>query len=175
MNAISILREQMHEAQELIEGTIEGVSSRQAAMKPGGTANPLGASYAHAVLSVDMAVNTLLRGAPTLAATAWASQLGLSELPPGGGAPGSWGEWAQSVEVDLPVLRGYAREVFAEADRFLESLPADAAARPVDLSAMGFGPRTLGWVISTTIMNVNLHCGEVACLKGIQGLTGYPV
>ena len=175
MNAIDILREQLQEAQGLLEGTIEGVSNEQASWKPGGTANPIGATYAHAVLSVDMAFNMLLRESPMLATTDRASQTGLTELPPGGGSPGAWGEWGRTVEVDLTVLRDYAHAVFADAYRYLEGLPANAAERPVDLSAVGFGKKTLGWVVSTTIMNVNLHCGEVACLKGLQGLSGYPV
>jgi len=30
-------------------------------------------------------------------------------------------------------------------------------------------------LLSTALSNVQWHCGEIACLKGLQGVWGYPV
>src|SRR6266542_1869150 len=98
-SACATLREQLNEACTLLAGTIAEVTQEQAHWQPPGTANPLGANYAHAVLSVDMSFHELLQGTATLAESGWAGRMGLSELPPGGGAPERWGQWAGRVRV----------------------------------------------------------------------------
>jgi len=171
----AILREQLQGAGSLLDGTMDGITPEQAHWQPTGTAHSIGANYAHTVLSVDMTVHALLQGAPQLAASDWATRTGLSELPPGHGAPGPWGEWAARVQIDLPALRAFGQAAFAAADAYLASLDEASPDRAVDLSAMGFGQPTVAWLLGTLIQNVNLHCGEISCLKGLQGLPGYPV
>ncbi len=171
----AILREQLQGAGSRLEGTMDGITPEQAHWQPTGTAHSIGANYAHAVLSVDMTVHALLQGAPQLAASDCATRTGLSELPPGHGAPGPWREWAERVHVDLPALRAFGQAAFAAADAYLASLDEASLDRPVDLSALGFGQPTVAWILGTLIQNVNLHCGEISCLKGLQGLRGYPV
>jgi hypothetical protein len=175
MSGSAILREQLQEACRLLEGTMNGVSHDQAHWQPPGSAHPIGANWAHALLSVDMSFHALLQRVTTLAEGSWAGKTGLSELPPGGGAPAAWGEWAGRVRIDLPALKSFGDAALAAADAYLASLGDEAAGQPLDLSAAGFGNPTVSWVIGTTIMNVNLHCGEISCLKGLQGLKGYPV
>ena len=175
MVGIATLREQLQGAGSLLESTMDGVTREQAHWQPHGTANPIGANYAHAVLSVDMTVHALLQGKPQLASGEWAARTGLSELPPGEGAPGAWGEWARRVQIELPALRTFAQAILAAADAHLSSLDDAALSRAVDLSAMGFGQPTVAWLLGTVIQNVNLHCGEISCLKGLQGLPGYPI
>jgi len=159
MSSSAVLQEQLHEACQLLEATMDGVNDEQAHWQPPGTANPIGANYAHAVLSVDLAFHALIQGTAPLAQSSWAGRTGLSELPPGGGAPAEWGDWARSVRVDLPALKAFADEAFGAADACLASLDDHAANRPIDLTAAGFGQRSTAWVAGTTIMNVNLHCG----------------
>jgi hypothetical protein len=46
--------------------------------------------------------------------------------------------------------------------------------RPVDLSALGLGQSTLGYVLINGILgNALTHCGEISCLKGLQSARGY--
>jgi hypothetical protein len=49
--AISLLREQLQDARQLLEGTMADVTQREAQWFPPGLANPLGATYAHIVIS----------------------------------------------------------------------------------------------------------------------------
>ena len=62
MDAISYLREDMRITHEWLEQTMQDVTQEQLDWHPPGIANPLGASYAHALLGEDGAVNQLLRG-----------------------------------------------------------------------------------------------------------------
>ena len=46
----------------------------------------------------------------------------------------------------------------------------------LDLSASDMGQVTLAWVFSRLLVgHVDNICGEIACLKGIQGTKGYPI
>jgi hypothetical protein len=173
VNATSVLREQLKDAHELLETTLADVTADQLQWSPPGKANPLGASYAHVLMSEDMIINGLLRKQAPLAMTGWAGKLGLSEPHP---APGSdWNEWARSVKIDLAALKKYGQAVFAASDEYLASLSDSDLEQQVDLSNFGLGIRTYAQVLgSIAISHVGEHCGEISCLKGLQGSKGYP-
>jgi hypothetical protein len=168
----SFLRSQFQAAHAYLEGTLAGATASQAHWQPPGRALPLGAEYAHVVVSEDGVVNGMLKGAPPLMATSWAGSTGLSALPPQGF---EWEEWARGVQVDLPALREYAKAVYANNDEYLASLSDGDLDRTLDLSAVGSGQQTLGWFLNVMLGNVLTHCGEISCLKGLQGAKGYPM
>lgn len=110
----------------------------------------------------------------------WSSgKTGLSEPPPpfDPKKPGfpDWSGWARKVKVELPAFRKYAQAVYAATDDFLASLRGKDLDRPVDLTALGLGKSTMLFVINNGMLgNGFTHCGEIACLKGLQGKKGYP-
>ena len=106
-----------------------------------------------------------------MCASTWEGKTGLSEMPPQ--AP-PWNEWAGQVQVDLDSLRGYAQAVYANTDSYLASLSDEDLNRSLDLSAVGLGQQTVGSFLSILVFNIHTHTGEIACLKGLQGLQGYP-
>ncbi len=176
--AVSLLRAQYENAHEVLEGTMQDVTSDQAHWIPPGVANPLGATYAHILISEDGVLNGMLKGSGPLCVTSWADEIGLSELPPmpGPGVEGlpPWDEWARRVKIDQAALRSYAQAVYAATDEYLASLTDDDLDSPLDLSGLGVGQQTLGWLLSLMLSNVHWHTGEIACLKGLQGARGYP-
>jgi hypothetical protein len=169
--ASALLRQQFTLGHEFLEGTVQGVTAEQAHWTPPGRGMPLGAHYAHVVVSEDMLINGLLKGSAPVAATTWAGKTGLSELPPQ--AP-PWNDWAGQVQIDLPALHSYAQAIYEATDGYLASLTDAALDQTMDLSALGFGQQTLGWFLSVLVFNVHTHTGEIACVKGLQGLQGYP-
>ena len=176
--AVSLLRAQYQNAHEVLEGTMQDVTSVQAQWSPPGIANPLGATYAHILVSEDGVINGMLKGSTPLCVTTWTGKMGLSELPPmpGPGEEGlpPWDGWARRVKVDQAALQKYAQAVYAATDEYLASLTNEDLNRTLDLSGMGVGQQTLGWLLSLMLANVNWHTGEIACLKGLQGARGYP-
>ncbi len=169
---ISFLRGQFELSHGILEGTMDDVSAEQAHWAPPGQALPLAAHYAHIIASEDGIINGMLKGAPPLAATTCAGKTGLSEMPPQGF---DWVQWARRVKVNLPELREYARVVYQNTDAYLATLSDDDLARPLDLSALGVGEKTVGWMLSIQVANADHHCGEISCLKGLQGAKGYPM
>lgn len=179
-NIISLLRGLVKNVNELLEGTMTDVTAEQAHWIPPGVAIPIGAAYAHVVLSQDGAVNGMFKGGVPLFAAGWAGKTGVSEHPPAPdpGEPGfpDWSGWSRKVKVDLPAMRKYAKAVYAASDDFLATLSPEDLERPVDLTALGLGKSTMGFVITNGIVgNGFTHCGEISCLKGLQGKRGYPL
>ena len=113
------------------------VTAEQAQWSPPGRANPLGATYAHAVLAEDMLVNGLLKGGPPLMATSFAGKTGLSEPPPP--PDQDFGDWARRVQVDLAELREYGQAVYRNTGDCISSLTEDDLERTIDLTNMGLG------------------------------------
>lgn len=176
---VSLLREHFQAAIQLLEGTMEGVTPEQAHWVPPGAANPIGANYAHVVVGQDLLINGRLKDGTPLFTGTWAGRTGLSELPsrPDPAKPGfpDWSKWARQVKVDLAGLRAYAREVYAATDAYLVSLTYADLARAVDLSALGLGRMPVKQLLLRALLgNALTHCGEISCLKGLQGSKGYP-
>ena len=174
MEPAAVLREQFKVAHGMLEGTMQDVTEAQAHWSPPGIAHPVGASYAHIITGEDVMVNGLVQGKPPMFATSWAGKAGFSEPPP---MPdqGDWDQWARNVKIDLGQLRQYAQAVYQNTDAFLASLDGTGLQRELDLAAFHLGKQTLGWFLGNILLShTHHHCGEVSCLKGIQGAKGYP-
>jgi hypothetical protein len=173
------IREQIRSAHWLLEETTSDVTEEMAHFAPPGKALPIGAAYAHFVTGEDWMVHVLFGGGIPLFAGAWAGRTGLSELQPGPDTPGDWNEafvgWTRRLRVDLKAFRAYARAVYDATEAYIASLPDGALARPVDLSFMGMGMRTVAFVLSNALVgHAYCHCGEISAAKGMQGKRGYP-
>jgi hypothetical protein len=174
MTAIDAYRKLLKTAHDALEGTVTGVTPEQATWDPPGKAFSVAANYAHVVGSEDMAVQRLLRGKELLATTIWAGRTGLSELPPLGPG-GDLKPWSRQAKIDLPALQRYGQAVYAATDEYVASLPPDALARQLDLSALGVGQQPVTFILNALVVNAAMHTGEISCLKGMQGLKGYPM
>ena len=171
MNATTLLREQIQQAHGFLDATIEGVTSEQAYWTPPGTANPLAATYVHAIASEDLAINMVLKGGAPLYATEWAEKTGISEIQ-----PLTTVEWAHRVRIDLPTTRSYAQAVQAATDAYLATLTDEDLARVLDLTSFGLGQMTIGTLLNRMVLgHIDNMTGEISVLKGLQGAKGYPI
>ncbi|MCX5912888.1 MAG: DinB family protein [Deltaproteobacteria bacterium] len=176
---VAFFLEELQAAHQTLEGTIIGVTQEQAHWHPPGIAHPVGATYAHVILSEDATINGMFKGQAPLFASGWAGKTGVSELPPmlNPQKPGfpDWREWGRRVRVDMEKLRPYAKAVYAVSEAYLLSLGDGDMNRPVDLSVLGLGQSSLRYVLINGILgNALTHCGEISCLKGLQSVRGYP-
>ncbi len=170
MDAISYLRLDIQWGHELLERVMGDATQAQADWAPPGRANPLGATYAHALTSEDVIVHRFMSGRDPLFESRWKGRTGISEPK-----FGSEFEWARRVRADLPAAREYAQAVYTATDQYLASLQPPDLDRILDLSALGFGERTIAWALSALVIaHLNNMIGEAAVLKGIQGAKGYP-
>jgi DinB superfamily len=174
MTAIEMYRSLLRSAHEFLEGTMAGLTAEQATWDPPGQAFSIAANYVHVVASEDMGIQRLLRGRELLATTSWAGRTGVSEMPPLGPG-GDLKAWSRRAAVDLPALQRFGQAVYAATDEYLGSLTPEALSRSLDLRALGLGEQSVLFVLTVLVANVSMHCGEISCLKGVQGLRGYPI
>ena len=171
MHATSLLREQIQQAHGFLDATVQDVTPEQAHWAPPGVANPLSATYVHAIVSEDVAINMILKGGAPLFASEWTEKTGISEIQ-----PLTTFEWARRVQVDLPVLHRYAQAVHSATDAYLAQLTDEDLARDVDLSNFGLGHMTVGAILNRLVLgHIDNMCGEISVLKGLQGAKGYPI
>ena len=170
------LRGALESAHQILERTMADVTDEIAARPGPGNANPIGSSYAHAVLAEDGIVNGMLRGQAPLFASAWAGRTGTDQaMPMPGGAQGDLGTWYRSVRVDVGACREYAQAVYASSADFIGSADDATLARAVDLSMIGMGTLPLSLVFAVLVIgHCNNLCGEISAIKGSHGLRGYP-
>jgi len=148
MSRIQVLRDQLRWAHDFLEGTMESVTDEQAHWQPSGTSLAIGAHYGHVVVLEDFAIGGMLSGSTPLYASHWSGKTGFNPLPPlpGPNARGipAWDAWARTAKVDLTAARSYARAVYDATDQHLAALAEASFDRPLDLSGVGVGQRTVG-------------------------------
>ena len=171
MDVISLLKQQIDMSHEVVDGTIADVTAEQCQECPGGTAHPIGATYAHLTMSEDFIINMIVRGTTPLLMGEWAGKTGVSEPPPAPG--GDVFDWANRVQVDIPKTREYAKAVYKNTQDYVATLSDDELAREVDVP--GFGKNSVSfWVSLAAVVHPANHIGEISAMKGIQGAKGYP-
>jgi len=173
MTTIDLYRSLLKTGHDALQGTMADVTPAQAAWDPPGKAFSIAANYVHVIGSEDMAIQRLLRGKDLLATSAWAGRTGVSEMPPLGPG-GDLKTWSQQAKVDVRAMQAYGQAVYAATDEYLASLTPEGLTRPLDLSALGLGEKPASFILNALVVNAAMHCGEISCLKGIQGLKGYP-
>jgi hypothetical protein len=167
----AILRANLADAHWLLEQVIGGLTDDQAHWAPPGTMNTIAATYAHVVGSEDVFVQETMQRRATLERGDWLGRDGISLPVPRRGA--DWFAWSRRVRVDLPGARAYAAAVYAASDAYLGGLDPAALARPPDVPLPG--GQTLSWLVNNLLVqHAALHSGEIAALRGLQGLQGLP-
>ena len=169
--ATTLLREQIQQAHGFLNTVMEGVTSEQAQWIPPGTANPLAATYVHAIASEDLAINMILKGDAPLYATTWAGKTGISDVQ-----PLTTAEWARRVQIDVPTVQSYAHAVHEATDVYLATLTDDDLSHVLDLTSFGLGHMSVGTLLNRMVLgHIDNMSGEIAVLKGLQGAKGYPI
>ncbi len=172
MSQKDLLSQQLQITRMIVDGTLGDVAADQVMHTPGGKAHPIGATYAHAVMSEDAVVNGLLKGGAPLMASSFAGKTGVSDPMPGFGE-GDLFAWANSVKIDMPALKAYAKAVHAGTDGYVAGLSEADLDRKIDFG--GMGPTAVSGVLTmVAIVHPSNHIGEISALKGVGGAKGYP-
>ena len=131
---------------------------------PPGRANTIAATLLHALGMEDFYVQEALQAKMILwESQAWAVSLGLAELPNQGNA---WSE-VRTRRLDLAQVMRYGEAVHAATQATVESLTPAELERELPL-----GPRIrcVADLLATLLLHNASHGGEIAALKGLQGL-----
>jgi hypothetical protein len=169
-----ILLEQLKASHGALEQTMEGVTEEVAHFMPPGTANPIAGTYAHLIFSEDLFMHGFLRKTSPLLETIFKDKTGASEMHPTDWKV-EYPRWLKEVHLDMKQFQEYAKAVFADTEKYILSLSDTDLEKEVDMSAFGMGNKKVYDFIANIISgHVYGIMGEVAVLKGIQGLKGYP-
>jgi hypothetical protein len=172
VNTLEFLNYSVKSTFDMLRDVASDLTQEQADWQPPGCANPIGATYWHALSSCDEIVHRWGQGQAPLTERAEWRQRALTVAPPEPEHGGDWYAWMSAVRVDLPVLHEYAEAVASAISDWLASLEPEDLARTIQTP---IGELSLAQLLSTfVIWHVDVHCGEIAALKGCQGAQGYP-
>jgi hypothetical protein len=156
MNTVELIQYSLATAFELLGEVTADLSQEQADWKPPGKASSIGSIYSHLITYVDFLLEKIF--IPF-------DDTEFRKPPP----PQII---MQDVQGELSDLHKRTGEVQKAYHDWLSSLtPADMDAE-IETSV---GPLNVGQTLEFYIVwHINVHCGEIAALKGCQGGKGYP-
>jgi hypothetical protein len=174
MNTVEPVQYSLSFAFQVLDGLVTDVTQEQADWQPPGTANPIGALYWHVIAHADQIAHDWGMGQASLRQRdGWQEKVVITR--PATDPEDPFGElWAvrEGLCVDLAALHDYAQATSQAIQEWVASLRPEDLERTVNTT---IGELAMGQMIEAYIVwHVNVHCGEIAALKGCQGLKGYP-
>lgn len=136
---------------------------------PQATVTSIASIYAHAIFAEDFITQGMLQGKPPIYKTdGWEAKAGV----PMPATPEMNAEWAATVKMDVGAFCEYAKAVHAATNAYLDGVSdADLQAK-VQTPA---GEQNKEWIVANLLgTHLAQHAGEIAALKGVQGLKGLP-
>lgn len=166
MNSLQTIRAIVTDANGTLTSATNELSATLVNVRQPGQSNTIGAIYAHAVLTLDSFYLAFIQGkAQVLEENGRAGALGL---------PNSinlnW-ETLNATQWDWGALQSYAQAVTSAVDAYLKNLTKAELGRSCQI----FGQdATVAQTIAIATWHTALHAGEIAALKGINALKGFP-
>jgi hypothetical protein len=172
MNTVELLQHSLGSAFGILGQVTADLTQEQADWQPPGIANPIGATYWHAVSGADDVVYRWALGQePLRQRKGWDDRV-FTNLVPEPEHGGDYLAFMRAIRVDLPALHEYARVVAEALQAWFGSLTPEDLERSIDTP---IGPYTLAQMLDLFVVwHINAHCGEISALKGCQGARGYP-
>jgi len=136
---------------------------------PQATVTSIASIYAHTIFAEDAITQGMLQGKPPIyKSDGWEAKAGVA-MPDN---PGMNPEWAATVKMDLPAFREYAKAVHEATNSYLDNVSDSELQEKVPTP---IGDQTREWVVANLLgTHLPQHLGEIAALKGVQGLKGLP-
>jgi len=170
MNTIEVIQFSLNTAFSILRQVTADLTQEQADWMPPGIANPIGGLYWHTIASTDLIIHKWSMGqAPLSRRDGWQEKVLVESRPE---ESTDQPPQIRDTRVYLPVLHEYAKVISKTAQKWLASLTLEDLERKIDTPV---GELNLAQLLeSFVVWHINVHCGEIAALKGCQGATGYP-
>ena len=135
---------------------------------PPGTISPISAILLHLLSGEDFFIQGIIQGKPRCwEDQGWIGKIGIQA--PGG--PGSNWDVFKTTSVSIAPVLAYGHIVCAATDTYLAALTADELDRQVSFAGKML---SAGEVLMTLMVHITSHAGEIAAVKGMQGIKGLP-
>lgn len=169
MDVTAYIQQQIAGARRLFDAAMQDTTDEQLNWTPPvATVNPISVTALHVLGSEDVFIQQVLQGKPLLwKSEGWANKLGVTQ-PPGRGE--GWDE-VRNATIAVDAVLAYQAALRAATDTYLATLTAEELDRTVNI--MG-GQRPVATVLILLAHHACSHAGEIATVKGMQGLKGLP-
>jgi hypothetical protein len=197
MNTVGLIQFSLGLAYDHLENVVSELTQEQVDWLPPGNANTIGSLYWHIAGYVDQIVHEWCMApfkqitieewfeakrakmelgmgqVPLRHSAGWQEKVVIA-LPPENPEDPYWDvrNVREGLRVDLPALHDYAHATAQTVQGWLASITPEDLERtlPTPIGDYDLG-RFLEYFV---IWHINTHCGEIAAIKGCQGLKGYP-
>ncbi len=168
MDAIAYIQREVNGLRWQANMILKETTDEQLNWTPPGIANPIGVTLLHIIGTEDQLVQQLLQGKPYLWESGnWSERVGVEVVPHEGRG---WEE-CRKAHLSLAPIMAYQEAVCSATADFIASLSPEDLDRPIML----FGrEQPIAIVLVIIVNHAILHMGEIAALKGIQGIQGLP-
>ena len=147
----------------LMNMVVDGITDEQYNWQPGGTSNSVGKSHLHALTSVDFFITATLQKGQM----AWPSVAAANGLP-----ANPMEIWSHNVDIPLAVVKQYGENVRKTALEYVGAMSEQDLDREVETPF--FGKKSAAFLVQLAGMHLAGHAGDMAAVKGLQGLKGLP-
>jgi hypothetical protein len=172
LNGLEWIQYSLGNAFDLLNQVVGDLTQKQADWPPPGVANPIGATYWHAVSSADDIVHQWIQGIDPLRLRSGWQEKALARQAPEPAEDGDSQTYLRAIRVDLAGMHAYAGAVREAVQDWLPTLAPEDLERELDTPIGRLG---VGKILETfVIWHIDAHCGEIAALKGCLGFRGYP-
>lgn len=168
MDIKTYIQQQMANLYNQIDAAVKDTTDEQFNWPPPGTINPISAILIHMLIAEDYFINTVIQGkSPCWVEQEW-GQKTCVQTPPQQGC--SWDEF-RTVQISVAPVLAYEQAVRDSTDTFLTDLAVEDLDRQVDFVG---NELSVAEVLMTLVVHSASHAGEIAAIKGMQGLKGLP-
>jgi hypothetical protein len=169
MNTIELIKHDMAGMRRMVNMTMENMTAELFNWAPPGTANTISATFVHFINTEDNFVHKVIQGKPSVWENGgWSQKTGVQKLPSIGE---DWSYFKHQQIVIQPLLE-YMAAVWADTDAYLENLQEAELDRKVKFAG---GERSVADMLLMAASQSLSHNGEIAALKGIQGVKGLSI
>ncbi len=168
MDVKTYIQQQMANVRRQIDAVVKDTTDEQFNWPPPGTINPISAILIHMLAGEDYFIQTILQGKSRCwEVQEWGRKIGI-QTPPEPGR--SWDEFKTVKILVVPVL-AYEEMIRGATDNYLADLTAEELDRQVNFAGSVL---PVAEVLMTLVVHIASHAGEIAAVKGMQGIKGLP-
>lgn len=166
MTIIDLLRHEFALMRHHVTGIIQGLTKDEPLWVPPGVTNPIGTTLLHVLTDEDRLIQSVLQGKPSLWETGrWYEQIGVISLPVRGH------DWTgvDLTSLQAPALFAYVQVIELATATYLHLLHDTDLEEQVEVYGQ---ERARAEALFSIIIHNTSHAGEIAALKGLQGMRG---
>jgi uncharacterized damage-inducible protein DinB len=162
------IQQQIANVHRQIDVVVQGITDEQFNWPPPGTISPVSTILLHLLAGEDYFIQSIIQGKPPCwAVEGWGQKVGIT-TPPAQGS--SWEEF-KTIKIQIAPVLDYEQVVRVATDRYLADLTEDELDRRVDFAGKEL---PVAEVLMTLVVHGASHAGEMAAVKGMQGIKGLP-